>query len=217
MKSVTEKQATYQHTNTYSCLFQPNQETKNFWLACHGLGYLSKYFIRYFRLLEEEKNYIVCPQAPSKYYQGNDFKYVGASWLTKENTALETQNVIRYLEKVYQLEQPTTSQTKFFLGYSQGVSVLLRWMAQNKRQCHHLIIHSGSIPNELTTSDFVYLDDSTKVHLVYGNQDEYIHSEKLTQQLRLANDLFGNRLDIHKFEGNHQVSTEFIKKIASEN
>ncbi|MCH8535553.1 MAG: esterase [Flavobacteriaceae bacterium] len=213
MISSKEKEVNYLHSNSYSTLFEPNKATKNYWLACHGLGYLSKYFIRYFRFLEAEKNFVICPQAPSKYYQGSDFKYVGASWLTKENTLIETENVLRYLDEVYKNEAPIKEQRRIFMGYSQGVSVILRWMASRKVQCNDLLIHSGSIPKELNAEDFNYLNPTTKVHLIYGNKDEYINNEKLTHQINSAKNLFGERLKITEFDGNHQVSKDFIQSL----
>ncbi len=213
MKSTNEIQVSYLHTNTYTRTFEPNKKSKNYWLACHGLGYLSKYFSRYFNHLDTNKNYVVCPQAPSKYYQGKEFKYVGASWLTKENTLVETQNVLRYLDEVFKNEAPLKNQRKLFLGYSQGVSVLLRWMASRKINCDNLIIHSGSIPKELTNKDFSYLNSCSTVYLVYGNKDEYINNTKLEEQLNFAKELFGKKLIIEEFEGNHQVNKKFIKRL----
>ena len=42
-----------------------------------------------FEILYPTENYIICPQAPSKFYLGEDFKHVGACWLTKEDTVFQ--------------------------------------------------------------------------------------------------------------------------------
>ena len=96
-----EKQVTYQATNSYTTLNALTDKTKNIWIVFHGIGYLSKYFLKYFDKLPAEENHIIAPQAPSKYYLNNQYRHVGASWLTKENTANETQNVLNYLDAVY--------------------------------------------------------------------------------------------------------------------
>jgi len=93
----TQKEAAYTSTNTYRTLNNLTEKTKNVWMVFHGMGYLSKYFINYFSELDADENYIIAPQAPSKYYQGKDFKHVGASWLTRENTMTETQNILNYV------------------------------------------------------------------------------------------------------------------------
>ncbi len=211
---VKENLISYETTNSYSTLNLITEKTKNIWIACHGLGYLSKYFIRYFKILKEEENYVICPQAPSKYYQGNDFKYVGASWLTKENTKLETENVLNYLDALHESERNRFNEKRIILmGYSQGVSVVMRWMSQRNIKCDDLIIHSGSIPKELKSSDFDH-HRNINVHLIYGNEDEYINDEKLTHQLNFAKTLFPNQLQIHEFDGKHEVNSAILKQIA---
>ena len=100
-----EKQVTYQTTNSYTTLNTLTDKTKNVWIVFHGIGYLSKYFLKYFDELPSEENYIIAPQAPSKYYLNDQYRHVGASWLTKENTANETQNVLNYLDTVFSSEK----------------------------------------------------------------------------------------------------------------
>ena len=97
--SIQEKNVTYNTQNTYATLNALSEKTKYVWLVFHGIGYLSRYFLKHFSQLNSEEHYIIAPQAPSKYYLKNEYKYVGASWLTKENTLTETENVMSYLDK----------------------------------------------------------------------------------------------------------------------
>lgn len=215
--NALEKEVLYKTTNTYSTINQKTENTKNIWISYHGLGYLSKFFINYFQHLNEKDNYIIAPQAPSKYYQGKSFKYVGASWLTKENTKKETQNVLNYLHEVYKNEQLQDSLNKLIVfGFSQGVSVALRWVAHHKINCKAILIHSGGIPKELTASDFSFLSENTKVYLIYGTQDEYINEQRINSEKQLAENLFGNRIKTVPFEGKHIVNTTLLTKISEE-
>ncbi len=59
-----EKKITYKASNTYSVLNKYSENTKNIWFVFHGMGYLSKYFIKYFSHLDPEENFIIAPQAP---------------------------------------------------------------------------------------------------------------------------------------------------------
>ena len=170
-----EKTVTYTSKNTYATLNTLTPRTKNVWVVFHGIGYLSKYFIKYFKDLNAEENYIVAPQAPSKYYLKNEYKYVGASWLTKENTLTETDNVLNYIDAVFEAEQIPSKLNLILLGFSQGVSVAMRWMAKRKIRCHTLILYAGGIPKELTSKDFEYLHrEFTKIKMVYGVHDGYL-------------------------------------------
>ncbi|HZH69980.1 MAG TPA: esterase, partial [Flavobacteriaceae bacterium] len=56
-----EKEISYISTNTYSTLNSLTSNTKNVWIVCHGLGYLSRYFLKYFKSLPLEENYIIAP------------------------------------------------------------------------------------------------------------------------------------------------------------
>ncbi|HET8837583.1 MAG TPA: esterase [Flavobacteriaceae bacterium] len=209
-----EKQVSYKTTNSYSTLNQLNENTKNVWISFHGLGYLSRYFIRYFSGLNKEENYIIAPQAPSKYYQEKDFQYVGANWLTRENTLEDTKNILNYLDAIFQTENLPADRRLILFGYSQGVSVCMRWMASRKIQCDMLVIHSGGIPKELVSENFAYLRKA-EVVLVYGKDDGYLTPEMEKSQSEFAKKLFGEKLSIVPFEGKHEVNREVIRKIAS--
>src|SRR5690554_4927577 len=113
----------YTASNSYSTLNSFTPKTKNVWMVFHGMGYLSKYFINYFSELNPDENYIIALQAPSKYYQDKTFKRVGASWLTRENTEVETENILNYVDSVYEQEFKEDVPNLLILGYSQGVSI----------------------------------------------------------------------------------------------
>tara|TARA_R110002012_G_scaffold41736_7_gene114144 strand:+ start:14905 stop:15546 length:642 start_codon:yes stop_codon:yes gene_type:complete len=210
----TQKKATYATTNTYHTLNNFTEETKNVWMVFHGMGYLSKYFINYFSELDADENYIIAPQAPSKYYQGKDFKHVGASWLTRENTQMETQNILNYIDEVYSKEMVGKKTNLIVMGYSQGVSIATRWVASRKIHCNKLILHSGGIPNELEPADFEFLNTKTEVIYLYGNKDQYITEARKTEEKLKGSKLFQNRLKIEVFEGIHEVNREFLLKIS---
>lgn len=208
-----EKEISYTANNTYSTLNKLTPHTKNVWIACHGLGYLSRYFIAYFNHLNAEENYIIAPQAPSKYYQGSDFKHVGASWLTKENTAKETDNIVNYMDAVYTNENIPAECNLIVMGYSQGVSVAMRWVAKQKINCDKLLIHSGGIPKELTAEDFQFATD-TKVFHIFGTKDQYITAERIAYEKKRALELFGDKVVSKPFDGGHTVNTHLLSEIA---
>lgn len=211
--NTAEKKVSYQISNTYSTLNTLNPKTKNVWVVLHGIGYLSRYFLKYFKDLDPEENYLIAPQAQSKYYLDNQYRHVGASWLTKENTEAEIENVLEYLEAVYTAEALQNAPNLILMGYSQGVSVATRWVARNKVECSQLILHSGGLPKELAPEDFEFFTD-TKVTLVYGTEDEYLNEERLKKEKARAKELFGHRLEITSFEGGHQVNKKIIAGFA---
>ncbi|MDT0688152.1 esterase [Salegentibacter sp. F188] len=209
----TEKQLSYQITNTYSVLNEFTPKTKTVWVVCHGIGYLSRYFLRHFNHLNAEENYIIAPQAQSKYYLNNEYKHVGASWLTKENTEAEIENVLNYLDEVYKAENLSDAPNLAIFGYSQGVSVAARWVARRKIECSRLILHSGKVPSELKAEDFAFLKN-TDFSFIYGTEDEYLKKAIINIEEEHLRTLFPKNLEILTFNGGHEVNPTLISKFA---
>ena len=212
--ATEEKKVSYTTTNSYSTRNKLSSATKNVWFCCHGLGFLSRYFIQYLNGLDADENYIIAPQAPSKYYQKSDFKHVGASWLTREETQQETENVLNYLDAVFASEEIPEDKRLILLGYSQGVSVAMRWLASRKLNVDTLVIHSGGIPKELSPQDFDFLT-TTQVELWYGTEDEYLTEKRIYEETRRAKEMFGEALKIVPFEGKHVVNRALINQLGS--
>ncbi|BAO77609.1 alpha/beta hydrolase [Winogradskyella sp. PG-2] len=207
-----EKEITYKTSNSYSTLNTHTSQTKTVWFVCHGMGYLSRYFLRYFKDLNPEENYIIAPQAPSKYYIQPKM-HVGANWLTRDETKSGMENIMSYFDSVFEAEQIQNDVNLIILGYSQGVSVAMRYMAKRQLQCNQLVLHSGGIPKELKANDFDYLSKETKVKLIYGTADEYLDEARIKLESKRAKELFGNRVTILPFEGKHVVNVDYINRL----
>jgi len=211
---MKEKEIAYQITNTYTTLNELTANTKNVWFVCHGIGFLSRYFIKFFDELNPEENYIIAPQASSKYYLKNEYKHVGASWLTKENTQAEIKNVMANFNAIYQAEQIPEHVNFFVLGFSQGVSVAMRWVARHQIPCDKLMIYAGSIPTELTPEDFAFIDpEKTKILNIVGLQDEYFTEKRMQQELEKMQRLFGTNYTLKTYEGTHTVSKSALEML----
>ena len=210
MNSV-EKEISYQSTNSYSTLNTLTSQTKNIWIVCHGMGYLSRYFLKYFKALNADENYIIAPQAQSKYYLKDQFTHVGASWLTRENTIAETVNILNYIDAVIENEQLPLHSNIIMLGYSQGVSIVMRYVASRKLQCNQLVLMSGGIPKELTQDDLNFYNGMVK--MIYGDKDEYLNNERLVYEQQRIKELFKENVEIIPFDGNHMVNVELINSL----
>jgi len=210
--NTSEKEITYTTSNSYATLNQLNKDTKTIWLVFHGMGYLSQYFLRYFKNLNPNENYVIAPQAPSKYYIQPKM-HVGANWLTRDNTEVEMQNIMNYIDAVLEVEDITKGKNLIVLGYSQGVSIATRYVTKRQLQPIQLVLHSGGIPKELTPKDFENLNKSCKVRLIYGTEDEYLDEARIEIERKRANELFGKRLEVLPFEGKHVVNVDYINNL----
>ena len=208
-----KKRVKYLSSNSYETLNEVGDNTRNIWFTLHGIGYLSRYFLSHFKQLPLEENYIIAPQAPSKYYLDNKYSKVGASWLTKEDTEQEIENVLSYLDAVWELEQEVMDANLFVLGYSQGVSMAARWVGRRKINCKKLILYAGGIPSELRASDFDFLSDETEVIMVYGDQDPFLTDSRLQKEESRFEELFGARGRRIVFEGGHELLPAVLQQI----
>ncbi len=207
-----EKRVSYKITNSYNTLNKKTDLTKNIWVVFHGIGYLSKYFLKYFKGLDRQENYIIAPQAASKYYLNGKYTHVGASWFTKDNTQQEVENAMNYLDEVYEAEALEKATNLIVLGYSQGVSVATRWVSKKKIECSHLILCSGGLPKELKPDDFQFLKESKKI-MIYGNDDPFMDEERLHNEKLRLKELFPENLTITPFDGVHEMKPTIIETL----
>lgn len=208
------KNVTYTTTNTYETLNTLTPKTENIWIVFHGIGFLSKFFLRYFDDLEPEKNYIIAPQAPSKYYLKNEYKHVGASWLTKENTKQETLNLFNYINAVLVHENIPTNCNITVLGFSQGVSIALRYLTHAHLKCNKLVLYAGGIPVEVNKNDLTYLATfNTEIVSIIGSKDEYLSPERLVAEREKLDLIFGNKVNFINFDGGHEMRKEIINSL----
>jgi len=209
-----EKLVSYTAANSYLTLNKPTGTDQNIWVVFHGIGYLGRYFANHFKTLDPVDNYIIVPQAPSKYYLNNQYKHVGASWLTRENTETEIENILNYVDAVVNAEALPAPARLIVFGFSQGVSVAMRWVARRKIPCSRLLLYAGGIPKELSAADFAFLGAETRVRMAYGDQDKYLDTVRLEQELAKARALFGTQIEFRPFNGGHEIKNELLKELA---
>jgi predicted esterase len=209
------KTVSYTHTNSYETLNELTSSTRNIWVCFHGLGYLSKYFKNYFKELPASENYILIPQAPSKFYLDKSFKNVGASWLTRIDTDQEMQNNLAYIKEILSNEHVLTDHRLIFFGYSQGVSIATRVLKHHNTPVKAVIMHSGSIPAELTSQDGTHFSSicSRFIH-ISGTKDEYSNEKVIQREMDKVTMLFGTSCEMHRPDIKHVVHVPLLNEIA---
>lgn len=211
--NADQKRVFYSASNTYLTQNKCTASTKNVWMVFHGIGYLSRYFLPFFDELDPEENFIIAPQAPSKYYLDKTYRNIGASWLTREDTAAEIENILRYINAVYKDATIPENSRLIVFGYSQGVSVAMRWVAKNKVTCQQLVLYAGGIPDELTEADFLFLKGKTKVTFLVGDSDAFLSTDRMERESGKIKSLFGGQAAIKVFRGGHEIQKNLIKQL----
>lgn len=206
-----EKLLTSSATHPYETLNVRTSKTRQVWVVFHGIGYLSRYFLRFFSHLDPADNYIIAPQAPSLYYLDPAYRNVGASWLTREHTERNMENLLRYLDALCRAESLDECPDMVLMGFSQGVSVLCRWVALRRVSCSRLLLFSGRVPPELGPADFEHLPHRTPVEVYVGAEDPFLpEGERPAMEARLR-ELFGQRLQLTVHPGGHELRSDLIR------
>ncbi|EMR03600.1 alpha/beta hydrolase [Cesiribacter andamanensis] len=207
-----------QHTLTFSfqaryfSLGTPGQPA---WLVCHGYGQLASYFIRHFQPLADAGYHIVAPEGLSRFYLQQSSGRVGASWMTREDRLSDIQNYLQYLDAVAAHSQLHLAPEITLLGFSQGVATISRWAMHTPLAFRKLVLWAGVFPPDLPMELSGASLKGVQLHQVWGLQDPYLDKEKLAEQTRYLQQLTGDTLQNHQFEGAHSLHTPTLLKVAS--
>jgi len=210
-----ENHISFEFNAPYHTLNEITDATQYVWIVFHGYAQLSKYFITKFSELDGQKNFIICPQGLSKFYQKGFSGRVGATWMTKDDRLTDIENQKTYLEAIvenYDLENLLKHKKLIYFGFSQGVSTMCRIAAHLKLPFHKMILWAGSIPPELEAKDFEF-QEPKDITYYSGTKDPFFKEGMDTALIKQAEDVFGTTPKAVWFEGVHEVKPDLILKI----
>jgi predicted esterase len=204
-------QIPYMTTGRYTTHGDP-KTAKTLFIALHGYGQLSTFFIRKFRQLPASDFFVICPEGPHRFYQKGSSGRVGASWMTKEDRLNDIQNYLTFLDTL--LDNLTTDgqfDRIVLLGFSQGGATAARWLAHTKLTIDHFILWAAVFPPDLGPISANELP-SIKNTFVIGDEDEFITIDQANKQ---HNDLLRQQLPFEFviFKGTHDINFETLYNI----
>jgi predicted esterase len=209
---ATVKHISAVKTARYYTLGNLNAETKNIWMVLHGYGMRAEDFIKPFENIIAENDYVIAPEALSRFYAKGLLGPVGASWMTKEDRENDIANNMAYLSSIYENDiKPFHKQAQIhLLGFSQGATTMARFVSFQQPIFQKLWVCAGEIPEDVNWQQFKKLTDGGKLHIQLGKQDPLITPEHLT---KLQERLEGKDIDytIHQFDGLHEVNYTLLK------
>ena len=187
------------------------------WIVLHGHTYLAKRFIRYFRVLEDDRRLIVAPEGLSRFYVNHEARRVGASWMTREDRLNEIADYVNYLDELYRhlFETLDRSRTKVHvLGFSQGAATACRWVTQGSALVDRLTIWAGLVPPDLDLSSGGDKLLAAQLTIVLGDDDEYVDADEAGEQEMRLREL-GILHEFLRFEGGHVLKDDLLLKLAA--
>ena len=93
-----KKQISISKTGKYSQIGKSSKKINNVWIVLHGYGMLSEYFVKKFECITDETTLVIAPEATNRFYLGDNYSRVGASWMTKLDREQEIRDNILFLD-----------------------------------------------------------------------------------------------------------------------
>jgi predicted esterase len=120
-------------------------------------------------------------------------------------------NLLNYLEQLYKIESLSKAPELILMGYSQGVSVLCRWVALSGIACDRMVLYAGRVPEELCGEDFRHLPPEVRVEVLEGDSDPFLPTKDRPEREKRLAELFGSRLQLRQYKGGHELRNELIE------
>ena len=203
----------------YFQLGKISEQTKTIWFVFHGYGMLSKYFIKKFKPLENNQTVIISPEALSRFYIGENYDRVGASWMTKEDKLDDIDDNINYLNSLFTSITKNLDLNKIninVLGFSQGGATACRWILNSNIKINSLGLWGADIPIDCLNENNREKWEQFKTTLIVGKKDEFISEENKKKFAKLLNS-YNLNYDIIEYDGTHKIIEEvlidYIQKI----
>ena len=188
------------------------EPSKGALIVLHGYAQLASEFIKEFKDLSPMGYHVYAPEALSKFY--NKHQQPAANWMTSHERDDEIKDYINYLNLlVTVIKEKHKNIPLHFVGFSQGVSTLLRWQANSNINITSTHLVAGSIPEELVSKDNLYLN-SKAIYFYYGNNDRLVrpaNAEKYFNQLRAID----SNCTYVPFVGRHEIPKEITMFFAT--
>ncbi len=204
----------YQSVAPYSILGTPHAETQHLWLLFHGYGQLASRFIRKFSFLDDGRHVIIAPQGPDRFYF-DDFRKVGASWTTREHREIHLLNQQRYLDAVWADVTKDLEMNRVRihgLAFSQGVSVMTRWLSSRKILISTMVLWAGGYPKDVAEDAWHYLPNGSSIYCVVGHQDEYLNAKRVQSEQAIIRARHPDVI-FHWFDGGHEIPEPVLREL----
>lgn len=186
-------------------------QTENVWFVLHGYGQTAEEFLSSFKVLDENKNFLIAPEALNKFYFQGFAGKVGANWMTNEDREIEINDYVNYLNRLFTSLEINPNLKLNLLGFSQGASTATRWFANSNINFSKVILWGGEIAKELVSPVYADKFNSVKFELIIGDRDVFMTQKKTGMVLEEYQNA-GIKFNLIEYEGKHAVEPENVLK-----
>lgn len=206
----------------YYKLGEINAQTSQVWFVLHGYGQLAQYFIKKFKIVQDQGICVIAPEGLSRFYLedvhtraagGNN--RVGATWMTRENREMDIENYLIYLQSVYDFEMGHSNKkiNTTIIGFSQGAATATRWLLNHPSNFDRFVLWAGIFPNDMNFDIGKKTFKEKEVIRVFGTDDPFITPPRVAEMESLSSKLEINPRKI-TFRGKHELNDEVLLSLA---
>ncbi len=196
----------------YFQLGKISEQTKTIWFVFHGYGMLSQYFIKKFKSLENNQTVIISPEALSRFYIGENYDRVGASWITKEDKINDIDDNNNYLNSLFQSTTKNINLNSInvhVLGFSQGGATACRWILNSSIKINSFALWGADIPIDCLSENNRGKWNQFKTTLIVGKRDEFISDENKKEFTKILN-AYNLDYELIEYNGTHKIIEEVL-------
>ncbi|HSF89459.1 MAG TPA: hypothetical protein VLA46_08590, partial [Saprospiraceae bacterium] len=102
-----------------------------------------------------------------------------------------------------------------YLGFSQGVTTLLRWLNDIAPRADYLLMWAGGLPDDLLFAHRQEYFRQINSHYFVGDRDPYFTPALVMDKKHLMDDM-GIEFMLHEYPGTHKVDEATLKNWVAE-
>ncbi len=232
---VTMHKITVARTARYAIVGAAPAQAARLWIAFHGYAHRAEDFVAPFAESVPTDTRVIAPEGLSRFYlelprpDGGHLTRTGASWLTRDDREDELRDAMAMLHAVVAREvagvvrERGETPTIGVLGFSQGVAMSMRWVADasaNPALGTHTpvsshVVWAGGLAHDVSNDALRAAWKHTQVHVVAGERDKFASdTTRASVRSRLA--AIGVKSQEHMFDGGHRLDTLLLATLLRE-
>lgn len=198
-------------TARYHVLGTRGPATRGLEFVLHGYGQLAAAFLASVAVRGGPERVLVAPEGLSRYYLRRGTGEVGASWMTREERALEITDTLRYLERVAEAVGAAGLE-RTLLGFSQGAAAAARWAVLGHTPFARVVLWGCPLPPDLELEAHAERVRALQWVFVAGDSDATAEPAALERD-RVRLDALGAAVERHTFAGGHVLEPGLLARV----
>lgn len=198
-------------TARYHVLGTRGPATRCLEFVLHGYGQLAGPFLASVAVRGGPERVLVAPEGLSRYYLRRGTGEVGASWMTKEERALEIADTLRYLDRVAGAVGAQGLELRL-LGFSQGAAAAARWAVLGETRFARVVLWGCPLPPDLVLEAHAARVRALTWVFVAGDADTTAEPAALERDAARLGAL-GASVERQAFAGGHELEPELLARV----